>query len=655
MMINGWRILPVALAVCVASSIGLTGPVEAKKDEAQTGELKKNKAVELMKYLNPVPEKTYLNKSQDRVIKKKGFKTISVEGAKPVENKELGYFAIVPFEKVQDKDLVGSLLKNASVSGISVVLPWRLLEPVEGETNFKPIDDLLALCKEQNKTMILRISTCGVDNSAKSDTPDWVFQDPTSRSIIYTGTDGNEHQMPIFWDPQYLAKWSNLINELGEQYDKNPSLHSIGITGGGVLAGTSVLPDFVASVKSTTGADIKTNPEKEAKPEGDKPAGSADGDKPADDKSASDGSDASASKSGDEGVKTADSADKTSDKAADSSTKSPDKTADASSESKDNADKNGSSSKTADDSAEDKSPGREARKEVQRILEKQFGMTQRQLIEHWKYVADLFPKAFSNTRLNFDISPPTPNRKGQDSLDEISDYLVYRYGQRIYLTRQNVADGKHGFDDYRVLLKFHPDTLTGYRLRQDFAPKELVKLAKNVGEDGISFCELPIEVITSTDESVQTALTALHQSMGYQLVSKEVSLPKDLKVGTPLKASFTFFNLGAASALKPSRQLDKDVASSYKVQLELRNSNGKPIARLLHTPETPTNQWSAGKPIAWAEELKTPPQLTPGKYDVYLSLVDTDTHRKLQFLHATGTGAPEPFFEAPVGSIQVTN
>lgn len=655
MMINGWRVLPVALAVCVASSIGLTGPVEAKKDDAQTGTLKKNKAVELMKYLNPVPEKTYLNKSQDRVIKKKGFKTIAVEGAKPVENKELGYFAIVPYEKIQDKDLVTSLLKNTNVSGVSVILPWRLLEPVEGETNFKPIDDLLALCKEQNKTMILRISTCGIDSSAKSDTPDWVFQDPAARSIIYTGTDGNEHQMPIFWDPAYLAKWSNLINELGEQYDKNPSLHSIGITGGGVLAGTNVLPDFVAAVKQTTGADIVTKPEKA------KPSGGADGDKPADEKSTSDAdksSDASTSKSADEastaksedeaGKNLAD-ADKASKKAAESSEKSAEKTAG------DSKDKTASSSKATDEAADEKGPGKEAKKEVQRILEKQFGMTQRQLIEHWKYVADLFPKAFSTTRLNFDISPPTPNRKGQDSLDEISDYLVYRYGQRIYLTRQNVVDGKHGFDDYRVLLKFHPDTLTGYRLSQEFPPKELVKMAKNIGEDGISFCEVPIDVITSTDESVQTALKAMHQSMGYQLVSKEVSLPKDLKVGTPLKASFTFFNLGAASALKPSRQLDKDVASSYKVQLELRNSNGKPIARLLHTPETPTNQWSAGKPIAWEEELKTPPQLTPGKYDVYLSLVDTDTHRKLQFLHATGTGAPEAFFEAPVGSIQVTN
>lgn len=628
------RVLPVALAVCLATSVGLSAPAQSK-----------NKAAEVLKYMNPIPEKTYLNKSQDRVIKKKGFKTMAVEGAKPVDNKELGFFALVPLDKIQDRDLLESVLQKPEVNGLSVVLPWRLLEPVEGETNFKPIDDLLALCKKQNKTLILRISTCGVDNSAKSDTPDWVFQDPSSRSIVYTGTDGNEHQMPIFWDPNYLAKWSNLINELGEQYDKNPSLHSIGITGGGVQAGTSVVPDFVASVKQTIGAEIKAKPEQK-----DKDSSTADGAEKAaagaDDKAADDRADddkaADAKPADDKSVDAKPAADGDAGNAADNKTSDAKNTdADARAGAKTNAD--------------DRSPSKDARKEVTRILEKQFGMTQRQLVEHWKYVADLFPKAFGTTSLNFDISPPTPNRKGQDSLDEISDYLVYRYGQRVYLTRQNVADGHHGFDDYRVMLKFHPDTLTGYRLKSDFNAKEIDKLVKNAGEDGASFCEAPIELLNSTDEPVKAALQQLRQTMGYQLVTREVSLPKDLKAGSPLKASFTFVNLGAASPFKPSRQLDKDVASSYKVQLELRNDKGKPIARLLHTPEIPTNQWGAGKPIAWAEELKTPPQLTPGKYDVYLSLVDADTKRKLRFLHATGSGAPQAFDEAPVGSIQVTN
>ncbi|MBX3077365.1 DUF4832 domain-containing protein [Candidatus Obscuribacterales bacterium] len=641
-MIKGTRVIPIALAVCVASSIGLSPAVQAK-----------NKAVEVLKYLNPVPEKNlYLNKSQDRVIKKKGFKTLEVEGAKPVENKELGFFAIVDLNKINDTETIKSVLQKPDVNGISVLLPWRLLEPVEGETNFKPIDSLLELCKEANKTLILRVSTCGVDDNAKSDTPDWVFQDPTSRSIVYVGTDGNEHQMPIFWDPNYLAKWSNLINELGETYDKNPNIHSIGITGGGVLGGTNVIPDFVASVKQTIGAEIKAKPEKGKE-------GTTDSSAPADgfaEKPADATSEKPANQAENSDDKTAaastDSATEVTTEKADAGKTEGDKpaTTDASKTAS-----NDSASKSTDSDDDDKGAGKEAKREVTRILEKQFGMTQRQLIEHWKYVADLFPKAFTVTRLNFDVSPPTLNRKGQDSLDEIADYLVYRYGQRIYVTRHGVKDGHHGFDDYRLLLKFHPDTLTGYRMTNDFAVKDMPKLVKAAGEDGISFCEIPIDVINNADETTKTAMHDIRQRMGYQIVSKEVSLPKDLKAGDPLKASFTFLNLGAASALKPSRQLDKDIASSYKVQLELRDTNGKPIARLLHTPETPTNAWSSGKPIQWAEELKTPAQLTPGKYEVYLSLVDSDTKRKLRFLNGIGTGEPQALFEAPVGSIQVTN
>jgi hypothetical protein len=67
---------------------------------------------------------------------------------------------------------------------------------------------------------------------------------------------------------------------------------------------------------------------------------------------------------------------------------------------------------------------KETYKVLQDQLTKDHGMSQRQLVEHWKYVADIFPKAFPTARLNFDIDPTTPNRAGQDSLDEISDYLV---------------------------------------------------------------------------------------------------------------------------------------------------------------------------------------------------------------------------------------
>jgi hypothetical protein len=500
---------------------------------------------EWVKYLSPMPEKNYsLNKGQDRVIKKKGFKRIELSGAKPLSNRELGFFAILPLADLGNSALITRLLDKSEVNGLSVLLPWRELEPQEGKYEWSKLDSLLDQVKAKDKTLILRVSTCGADQASESDTPDWVFA-AGAKSLAYKDEGGKEHKMPIFWDTTYLPRWEQFIQELGKRYDKNTALHSVGITGGGVRGSTDVVPEFSSPLN------------------------------------------------------------------------------------------------------------KERYEETEKKLTTDFGMSQRQLVEHWKFVGDIFPKAFPTGRLNLDIDPPTANRPGQDSLDEISDYLVYRYGERIYLTRQNVSDARHGFDQYRVLLKFRPDTLTGYQVTPEITVPELSKLEKNALDDGVSFVELPANLLDSNDESVVKALADLRSHIGYQLVSQKVQIPADVKAGDILKISFAFTNLGNASAMHPVRELDKDVAGSYKVQIELRDESGKPVAILLHTPNVPTNKWTSGKPIAWEGDLKTPAKLKPGEYTVYLSLIAPDTKRKLQILNALSSDDPKAETAINVGKLKV--
>lgn len=531
-----------SVAVVVATTIGVA-PSEGK-----------NQALEIIKYFNPIPEKNaYLNQSQDRIIKKKKFKVADIPGAQPVANREIGLFAQVTPAQIQDQALITKLLDDPKVNGLSAILPWRMLQTDEDTFNWKPVDELLKLCSARKKTLILRVSTCGIDNSAVSDTPDWVLSDAEVKSVEYIGTDGKPHKMPIYWNTAYLAKWGNFVAEMGDKYDKNEWIHSIGVTGGGVGGSTKIVPHF---------------------------------------------------------------------------------------------------STTADKSGESESNKRF--KALNELLKKDHGMNNRQLVEHWKYVADMYPKAFPTARLNFDIDPPTPNRAGQDSLDEISDYLVYRYGQRVYLTRQDVADAKHGFDQYRVLLKFKPDTLTGYQLTPSITTAELAKLTSNALQDGISFAEIPADMLVSSDQSIAKSLNDLRSKLGYQVVSKGVSIPKDLKAGEPLKASFNFVNIGAASPMRPSRELDKDVSGSYKVQIELRDANGKPVVRSLHTPEVPTHKWVPGQPISYQEELKMPSTLKPGQYTVWLSMVEPDSKRLLQVLDASSANGETKVASAvDIGKIEV--
>jgi len=534
-----------------------------KKDSGKDDGLKKNKAKEFIKYFNPIPEKNYTNESQDRVIKKKKFKPIAYPDAKPVLNPELGLFAIVPNEKLNDLAFMDELAARADVNGLSIMLPWQSIEKTEGECDFSTIDKVLEIVKKNNKTLILRVTTCGLNDGVKSDTPDWVF-DAGVKSITYKDSEGKEHQAPVFWDTTYMAKWSNFISSLGEKYDDNKNIHSIGITGGGVLGSTLVVPDFA----------VFEDQDSEA---------------------------------------------------------------------------------LAQEGAAGATSPKSAYGELCSILRKEHKMSERQLVEHWKYVGDIFPKAFKKVPLNFDINPPLLGRKGQDALDEITDYLVYRYGQRVYLTRQNIKNGKHGFDQYRVFLKFHPDTLTGYRLRPDFDLTETSKLAHMAGEDGISFCEVPPEVLKSEDASVKTALNDIQSHLGYQIISKEVKIPNNAKVGEPLNASFTFLNLGATGAMVPSRHNDKDVPASYKIQLELRNEAGKVVFRSHHTPLVPTYDWVSDKPITWEKQLKMPEHMKPGKYSVYLSLLEPESKKHIRFLNAIAQGEPKTEMEAALGSIEITN
>jgi hypothetical protein len=244
-----------AISLSLAVSIG-AGSILLPVQKAHA----KNSPGEIIKYFNPIPEKKhYLNEGQDRLIKTKKFKSVTVEGAQPVFNKEIGLFAVIPTDKLSQNQVITDVLSKPMVSGISVTIPWKVLEPKEDEFNWQPIDNLLELLKPSGKSLILRVSTCGVDTvpegfqaakaeegdkkqTLESDTPSWVFSGDV-KTMEYTGNDGKQHLMPIFWNTNYLAKWSNFITEMGEKYDKNPNIHSIGITGGGVAGSTLVVPD----------------------------------------------------------------------------------------------------------------------------------------------------------------------------------------------------------------------------------------------------------------------------------------------------------------------------------------------------------------------------------------------------------------------------
>src|SRR5262249_13315583 len=149
----------------------------------------------------------------DRVIKKKAFKVQDMPCGDGAANPELGFFAIVPADKLADDGYVETLLSNNKVNGLSCAFAWSTIEPSEDKFNFDPIDKLLAACERHHKTMILRVVACGSPDQGANEagvdgTPKWVY-DGGVKSVSYQAADGQAHTMPLFWDKTYLGKWSN--------------------------------------------------------------------------------------------------------------------------------------------------------------------------------------------------------------------------------------------------------------------------------------------------------------------------------------------------------------------------------------------------------------------------------------------------------------
>ncbi|MDR3614634.1 MAG: DUF4832 domain-containing protein [Candidatus Obscuribacterales bacterium] len=521
---RGGRLL---LAMTIASLSASTTFEQSTAQATTTApESSSDKAVKMMRYLKPTERKNDLNEGQDRSIKQRTFKAgqnINIHG---VLNPAIGVYASVSTTELKDSEALKKLLDSDKVAGISALVSWSELEPVEGQYKWGIIEDALKICQLHGKYLILRVSTCGLDSAdqaGNSDTPNFVFN-AGSEALTYNGVDGKAHRMPIFWDKTYLAKWANFVKAMGDKFDKNESLHSVGITGGGILGGTLIVPDL---------------------------------------------------------------------------------------------------NHTAD-----------SYRTLEQTLTNDHGMTPQKVVEHWKYVADLFPKAFEKTTLNFDIDTPLQSRGGQTMLDEISDYLVYRYGERIFITRQNIADAKHGFDLYRVIVKLKNDTYTGYALNDKVTDADFPKLVKNSLNDGVSFMEIPSKYFVDENPAVVAGFENLKDHLGYQIACQQAKIDTDIKCGEPIKASFVFANLGSSAPIRPNRQLDKDIPTSYQIGLEVKDEAGKSVVLTLVTPSVPTTHWFSGKPINCSSSFRLPEHIKPGEYSVSLALVNKETKKRIRIIDA---------------------
>ena len=128
------------------------------------------------------------------------------------------------------------------VKGISLRIPWKVLEPEEGKFEWKKLDKIITQAKKANKYITLRIMT-GVYS------PRWIFDDPDIPKLKFISKNknkkkffGKEVTLPVLWNKNYLKKYFNFLKELGKRYGNEPALFWVAVSGPATGPATPHLP-----------------------------------------------------------------------------------------------------------------------------------------------------------------------------------------------------------------------------------------------------------------------------------------------------------------------------------------------------------------------------------------------------------------------------
>ncbi len=118
-----------------------------------------------------------------------------------------------------NSDPVSRTLTNPDVDGISLRTEWSALEPTEGNFDWTYLDGAIALCVANGKDVLIRIGT-------QQSKPAWVTTAvKRARGKFFTFLDDDvKTKIPVFWDPTFIAKKTNMIRALGARYTGNPSV-----------------------------------------------------------------------------------------------------------------------------------------------------------------------------------------------------------------------------------------------------------------------------------------------------------------------------------------------------------------------------------------------------------------------------------------------
>lgn len=123
------------------------------------------------------------------------------------------------------RDIPDEILNNPDVAGVSIRIPWSLVEPQEGTFKWDVLERQMARVRSASKFVILRVMSGSVS------LPEWLLQKVQTIQVLddnpYHTTYGQMIKVQVFWDPELLKAKGALYVEMGQRYGNDPHVEVV--------------------------------------------------------------------------------------------------------------------------------------------------------------------------------------------------------------------------------------------------------------------------------------------------------------------------------------------------------------------------------------------------------------------------------------------
>ncbi|HLY28921.1 MAG TPA: hypothetical protein VKQ72_21420 [Aggregatilineales bacterium] len=161
----------------------------------------------------------------------------------PATKSMRGLFALMDANDVSISD---ELLAVPYLTGVTLQIDWATLQPSQTIVAWDAIQNALTRLRAVSKVLALR-PLAGIGS------PDWLYASPVNaKKFTFTPASDRLHPlpygkpvtMPLPWDKAMLAAWTKFVKALGDQFDTEPKLVRVALSGPVFQAAEMYLPHY---------------------------------------------------------------------------------------------------------------------------------------------------------------------------------------------------------------------------------------------------------------------------------------------------------------------------------------------------------------------------------------------------------------------------